>query len=637
MKAKKFLSCLLVLALCVALCATSVFASEEAEEDLTGGLGTELINAGVDIDTEEGASEEAEPKDIRVCEEPCHLDELTVAENEELRGPNGELVTMTIDGVQVDIEEGQTYTGNIVLTLTDEAYLSGPNMGSTYTYEQRAALYYYNGELVDSLSVEAAITDDTIVSEGTNFNGIMITGDDGSTTDVSGYTIILTGWGENDMGGVGAGIYAVGSDMTANISDTVIRTYGATRTAVFTGGDDIVDLTNVHVYTYSGDLPEGTTDLNNMEVPWMLGLIGDCRATNALGGTATTWTDCSIVAYDWGALSTDSIGSSYDAGSNVDGGHVQLTTYGTYIATLYSGYGAYADGGAVDRFYDSCFDVADIAIIMTGIGEGSFDGTYVNAGSNAVMVHAGGGGVINAIDSEFHVGGTAFLIKDSTMTVNIEGSTFAFDGTAEFDPELAAAYGVETDDEIFDYETYSRSLYNDLTATNIVKVQHNADAGSGSDDTQTAVVVNVTDSVLEGDFLNTAADVMSVTTTMMGSEVTKDRPSRSLELYVTDSEITGAISLGEDSWDSNDLVTISEGVNDFLFASSTELGYYTDGEHGISLSLEGSVWNVTVTSYITSLVIDDASTINGTVTVDGEEITVEPGVVYEGQIVVSPV
>ncbi|MCD7748945.1 MAG: hypothetical protein LUH42_02710, partial [Oscillospiraceae bacterium] len=224
MKFKKVLSLALVLAMALSLGAVGAFASEEATEDLGGGLGTELIEAGVDVSSD--ASDEAteEPKDIVVIEESCELEELTVGENEELRGPNGELVTMTIDGVQTDIVSGESYTGSIVLTLTDEAYLSGPNMGSTYTYEQRAALYYYNGEKVDSLSVDAAVVDNTITSDGANFNGIMITGDDGSEIDVSGYEINLTGWGENDMGGVGAGLYVVGSDLTANISDVTIRT-----------------------------------------------------------------------------------------------------------------------------------------------------------------------------------------------------------------------------------------------------------------------------------------------------------------------------------------------------------------------------------------------------------------------------
>lgn len=635
MKTKKALSMLLALALMLSLGVTGAFASAEA--DLGGGLGTELKNAGVVADASGEASGAAtvEPaeKTAVIVEASGPVDSVSIAEGEELRGPNGELVTMTIDGIQTDIVEGETYTGNIYLTLTDVDTLLGPNMGSAYAYWLRAAEYYEDGALVDSKSVTAAVSaDKEIKSVGTNFNGVMLTG--AGKTDVGGYSIEFAGWGENDMGGVGAGLYAVGDGLEATIRDTTVRTYGATRTAVFTGGDSTVDLENVHVFTYSGELPEGTGDLNNMEVPWMLGLIGDCRATNALGGTATTWNDSTIVAYDWGALSTDSLGSAYDAGSH-SGGHVDLTTRNTYIATLYSGYGAYADGGAIDRFYDSCFDVADIAVIMTGNGEATFENTYVNAGANAVMVHAGGGGTINAVNSLFRVGGTAFLIKDSMMTVNIENSHFFFDGTAEYDPTLASAYGLDLEDPIFDYETYDRALYNDLSATNIVKVQHNADAGSGSDAAQSTVVVNVADSELEGNFLNTCADVLTVTTFMMGNEVTRDRPSRSLEVNLTDSTVTGAISLGEDEWASNELVTVSGGVNDFQYACATTLGYYTDGEHGLALNMVGSTWNVTEESYLTKLTIDENSSIDGVMTVDGEPVEIAPGT-YEGEIVVSP-
>ena len=638
---KKLLSLVMALAVLASLGAGSALAAA----DLGGGLGTELENAGVDVagsasdEVSGGASSGElsvvmpEEKEAVIVEASGPVDSVSVEEGQELRGPSGEIVTMTIDGVQTDIAEGETYSGNIVLTLTDEDTLLGPNMGTAMAYWLRAAEYYKDGVLVESKSVADAVGEDgSIVSVGANFNGVMLTGS--GEISVGGYDIDFTGWGENDMGGVGAAVYAVGDGLTANIADTTIRTRGATRTAVFAGGDSTVNLNDVHVFTYSGELPEGVGDLNNMEVPWMLGLIGDCRATNALGGAAVTWTDSTVVAHDWGALSTDSLGSSYDAGSH-SGGHVSLDVVNSYIATVYSGYGAYADGAAQDRFIESTVDVADTALIMTGTGEGTFEGSYVNAGANAVMVHAGGGGTINAVGSLFHVGGTAFLIKDSAMTVNIDGSYVFFDGTAAVDPTLAAAYGLDLTDPIFDGETYDRALYNDLTATNIVKVQHNADAGSGADAAQSPVVVNVSNSELTGDFLNTCADVLTVTTTLMGSEVTRDRPSRSLIVNLTDSSVTGAISLGEDVWDSSELVTVSGGVNDFRYASGTILGCFTDGEQGLELTLTGSDWTVTRDSYLTKLTLDDASSIEGVITVDGEPVELAPGT-YEGEIIVAP-
>jgi hypothetical protein len=217
------------------------------------------------------------------------------------------------------------------------------------------------------------------------------------------------------------------------------------------------------------------------------------------------------------------------------------------------------------------------------------------------------------VDSEFHVGGVAFLVKDSAMTVNISNSTFAFDGTAEMDKDLAAQYGVDLDQDLFDYTTYSRSLYNNLDQTSIVKVQHNADAGSGSDSKQTPVVVNISDSNLVGDIINTSASTLTVTMTMMGHEQSVDRPARSLEVSISDSTITGAISLGADSWDSNDLVTVSNATNEFKFASDTELCYNAEEGFGLDLTLTNSTWVVTETSYLTSLTKDNSSVIKGVV------------------------
>jgi len=76
-------------------------------------------------------------------------------------------------------------------------------------------------------------------------------------------------------------------------------------------------------------------------------------------------------------------------------------------------------------------------------------------------------------------------------------------------------------------------------------------------------------------------------------------------------------------------------VNDFQYASGTTLGFFTDGEHGLELTLTGSDWTVTRDSYLTKLTLDDASSIEGVMTVDGEPVEIAPGT-YEGEIIVSP-
>ena len=63
---------------------------------------------------------------------------------------------------------------------------------------------------------------------------------------------------------------------------------------------------------------------------------------------------------------------------------------------------------------------------------------------------------------------------------------------------------------------------------------------------------------------------------------------------------------------------------------------FREGGAGLSLTLHnGSVWNVSETSYLTKLTVDASSSVSGTMTVNGVQIPIAAGV-YEGEIVVSP-
>mgnify|MGYP007069901931 CR=1 FL=1 len=50
----------------------------------------------------------------------------------------------------------------------------------------------------------------------------------------------------------------------------------------------------------------------------------------------------------------------------------------------------------------------------------------------------------------------------------------------------------------------------------------------------------------------------------------------------------------------------------------------------------GSVWNVTGESYLTSLTVDAGSVVNGVVTVDGAAVDVSGGGSWQGSILVVP-
>jgi len=101
-----------------------------------------------------------------------------------------------------------------------------------------------------------------------------------------------------------------------------------------------------------------TVDLGYMEqVPWMLSIGGDNRATNLVGdGTNATYINSSIRSQGWGVLSTD-VGT---------GGN--LTAIDSYVANTghEGGYGSYAIGGRTENFLGDRFNVGTYATINRG-------------------------------------------------------------------------------------------------------------------------------------------------------------------------------------------------------------------------------------------------------------------------------
>ena len=574
-----------------------------------------------------------------ISETTTYEDGLTITEDDLISAPEGYTVTMTVDGVQTNIEAG-TYEGVVVLTVTDSYTISGPNMGELVDLELRAAQFYQDGVLVPSLSVQAAVVDNTITSVGDDFNGIVVMADseDSDTVELSDYTIDFTGYGTNDMGGFGAALM-VSDYGKLTVNNFKIVTDGSTRTAAFVSGHGTLTVNDTTIYTLSTELPDFVTDeLNNMEVPWMLGLTGNCRATNVVGDGNANYNDSIVIATNWGALSTDT------EAVNATEGTVNLTVTNTYAAVLTSGYGAYADGSAEDYFYGVAFDVGDVGAIITGSGYVTFENSTINAGTYAVMSHSGSTGAINLIDSDVHVQETGILIKDSANAVTITNTSIAFDGTYEMDEELAASYGVDLDEvnELFDVDDFEHIDYIDESATTLVKLQHNFDAGSGSESSGADATVQINDSTLVGDIINSAATEEEISTTMMGSTTTVTRPARTLSVTMDNSSVTGAITLAEDTEISVcDLVTMSGSECELQYVSAMEFKMNSNGEKGLELTLtNGSSWIVDETSYITSLVIDETSTVEAAdgytvvMTVDGVETPIEAGE-YSGEIVLT--
>ena len=345
--------------------------------------------------------------------------DLTIAPGQIPAAPVGKLLTLSVNGVETPLAAGH-YTGHVVLSLTDDIPVQ---YHALPTHHFRAAAFVENGALVEGKSVQAALgmgakaapgvlSGANIASEGERFNGIVITGKGAYRLDHP--VIDLVGNGGNDFAGFGAGITATGeADVT--IDRPIIRTKGAIRTAVFVGGHATAHINDAEIEVLNGTLPADykfTVDVGRMmEVPWMLGLSGNARATNLVDYGTVYYNRSHIRSQGWGAMSTD------------DNTRVRMFVNDSLIETVDSGYGCYSIGDSVDTFTHSVLRAADIGCIMAAEGSVVFtEGTRVQSGRYGVMMHSGAGGGRLVIDkgAEMVSAQTAIEVKGIGTSILID-------------------------------------------------------------------------------------------------------------------------------------------------------------------------------------------------------------------------
>lgn len=542
----------------------------------------------------------------------------------------------TMDGVEV--KDGVTYitssdenvlgvavrnTGAFVLGGDSDPALVAEKINFSYV----TSIYYPDWEaFCEEMGYDAALTVEEIAEE------MVASGSTGTYTNLGlaepetvvleDYVIDFAGAGTNDMGGFGAAVY-VSDNAVAELNNFRVITRGPGRGTLFTRFAANVTVNDSTFYAVSDP-----TIATMQGCPPGLFLEGSVRATNAVGGSVVTYNNSAVVSQGWGALSTDS-----DSLYTSSGEPTELHINDSYIAVLTSGYGAYSDGGAEDYFTGSAIDVPDYAAVETGGGIVSYDDCIINAGMYGVMTHSGNSvGDILFTDTELHVGEAGVMLRDTANNVVFDNCTIAFDGTYTIDTELAAAYGVDVDDidEQFGTENgvdadYVHTAYRSGDSNCIVKLIHNSDGGSGTENSGAAPVVTIKNSDMAGDILNTAAMTGDEYTATSGPAGEGIRTPRSLEVTLDNATVTGAISLGQDTWEVTHFASGDTASQEIGYAEATELGMFCEEGYGLSLTLEnGAVWNVTETSYLTALTVDDSSTINGVVTETEDGFVVEP-------------
>ena len=244
------------------------------------------------------------------------LSALTIGAGARVTAPAGRSLSLTVDGVETPIHAGK-YRGHIVLTPARDIDVAFDGMGTKQLYKYRAAVYVNDGAYAPSQSVAAAVTGGRvgdgaaenlhIASVGERFTGIMVAGN--SSYAIRNPVIELTGNGQNDFNGVGAGIRA-GGHSKVTIDNARIRNAGAVRTAIWVGENADVTINNADIEVRDGTLPAsygwswvkgggGTSGDVMMEVPWMLGLRGNNRATRVVGSGTARYNNSHIRAHAW--------------------------------------------------------------------------------------------------------------------------------------------------------------------------------------------------------------------------------------------------------------------------------------------------------------------------------------------------
>ena len=115
----------------------------------------------------------------------------------------------------------------------------------------------------------------------------------------------------------------------------------------------------------------------------------------------------------------------------------------------------------------------------------------------------------------------------------------------------------------------------------------------------------------------------------MTGDIAHEDYQRDFYLTLNGTELTGALNEYDCAhWNA---VSAAEGFTDYCLDASYET------HHGLELTLEnGSTWNVTAESTLSSLTAGEGCTVNGKLIVDGSEVELVPGETYTGSIVVTP-
>lgn len=604
----------------------------------------------------------------RLLTQTLELDRLVIAEGAGFDVPDGHCLTMTVDGRAVRPAAGE-YSGKIVLSVNAGFKLSGGFGADNGPDDYRAALYIDADGVNDAISARSAIDGGSydadairgvaIHADDDVFGGIVVRDHDCAIEDVS---IAMNGYGGNDFTGKGTGI-VIGGTSHASIDRLRIENRGTIRNAIIVTDDADVVIRDSDILVYGGDEAEQARIANDprvrggmTQIPWMLGLSGNNRATTVLERADALYENCRIRAENWGALSVDATDYPETLGDMT----IHLTAKNCDVDVFgNSGYGAFSIGSCLTT-YDSCrVRVPGYALIMANeYASGQFLRSSIRSDQYALMAYANQNGRLDVKDSVLATGMAAFTVKGCYPVINVERSVIdSKEGIIlqlmDCDDPCYAVGGFELDREIPEkipsHDIYHQNFH-DYYLFNKLHVEH----------ASTDAVARFADMTLAGDFYNGITNACPVGNYVPVDESAEPEPDANIEGNGADMENHSMIANPSTLYPVN-LVLSFENVGYTGVISSSRTKHYIErscGEkfyelghvrntpspavnNGVLVSFDAkSRWTLTGTCYLTSLTLADGARVDGeggravAMTVNGVKTPLVPGE-YVGDIVIT--
>jgi len=547
-------------------------------------------------------------------------------------GPGGEMGTPPGGGMDESVNSGAQNATN----TTGEIAIDGEEVTVSDEYADAAEITVSDGKVVISgLTAESGDYSETIVSA---------TGDADVTIANAKITLDVS---ESTDGSETPGEAVYTDSGILHIEDSEITVNGAGRYTIAAEGTATM-VVNDSVITAGGDLATGGNTSAVSEPTSNAGLLisGTSRANFSVGATDTYYYNSLCVTEGWAALSTDS----------ATGDGLDFTGYLTEAIALHGGYGIYADTNCRDALYGTTIVSAEVGAIISNngsitmtdsdsadestlselTGETAQENTRstVIAGRNDFQLHSPD--MMGEGNSDYTASLTLShtdLITDESInadglnyTSEVNGETYTVQATEDYTEKYGEAIGAYiehvTGSAILIKSTSAEITLDDVTITpsNGVAIHSILNSDSMSrylkQDVGAGVNVNAKDSTITGDILH-------------------EDYQRDLNVTLDGSTLTGAvIAVSAEEW--NESWAEYADDENACWVNLDSSTYVTEN-HATSLSLtNGSVWQVTAESSLSALYVDETSSVEGTVWVDGEEVSIDGEVNLTGNIIVKP-